>query len=275
VPLTVSPLLRRSLRASAALASQPRETADRVHERMAARLERRSPAEPPPAVTENAPERLHDALGAPWPCPTLGEFDRVWDAAMQRLRDRGLDVGRGAFCGWDNGDPGLARTAWCLTRHLRPSTVVETGVARGLTTRVVLEALQRHGAGGLWSVDLPPLTEHARRGEVGAAVPPELRARWTLLVGSSRRVLPVLTRMLGHVDLFLHDSLHTTRNVRFELDAVWPTLTRSGAVLADDVEKNRAFAAFAAAHPEATALVFAADDGAALFGCLLKPGARR
>ena len=53
---------------------------------------------------------------------------------------------------------------------------------------------------------------------------------------------------LGEVDLFVHDSMHTTRNVRFELDLVWPALTPNGVVLIDDVERNAATGQFLAAH---------------------------
>ncbi len=41
------------------------------------------------------------------------------------------------------------------------------------------------------------------------------------------------------MDLFLHDSLHTTRNMRREFETVWPSLRAGGLLLADDVERNR------------------------------------
>lgn len=79
-------------------------------------------------------------------------------------------MSRGAFGGWDDGDARLGRLAWCLTRHLRPEFVVETGVARGLTTRVILEAMDRNGRGRLWSIDLPPLIAQELWEETAAAV---------------------------------------------------------------------------------------------------------
>ena len=39
----------------------------------------------------------------------------------------------------------------------------------------------------------------------------------------------------------MHDSLHTHRNMRREFDTVWPHLREGGLLLADDVERNRAF----------------------------------
>jgi predicted O-methyltransferase YrrM len=148
--------------------------------------------------------------------------------------------------------------------------VLETGVARGLTTRAILEALERNGTGHLWSVDLPPLLEHDLSDETGAAVPARLYDRWTLVRGSSRRVLPELIADLGQIDLFVHDSMHTTRNLRFELERIWPALRSGGAALIDDVEKNAATAQFLQAHPPTPTVICAADDGKVLIGCLFK-----
>jgi len=46
------------------------------------------------------------------------------------------------------------------------------------------------------------------------------------------------------VDIFVHDSLHTYRNMRFEFETVWPSLTHSGVVISDDIAMNRAFEDF-------------------------------
>jgi hypothetical protein len=209
-------------------------------------------------------------MDLPWPCWDCEEFDAVWSRVFAALRRHGLEVGRGAYGGWDDGDPGLARLAWCATRHLRPEFVVETGVGRGVTTRVLLEGLERNGTGRLWSIDLPPLLHQELTGQIGAGVPEDGRGRWTLLRGSSRRFLPGLVGGLPRVDLFLHDSSHTARNLAFELDQVWPKLSEHAAVLVDDVHRNRAFGSFSRAHPEFASAVCVADDGDALFGWLLR-----
>jgi predicted O-methyltransferase YrrM len=189
---------------------------------------------------------------------------------LSDLRARGLQAGRGAFGGWDDGDVRLGRLAWYLTRQLRPEFVVETGVARGLTTRIILEAVERNGGGQLWSIDLPPLIAKELSTETAAAVPSSLRRRWTLLTGSSRRRLPELVRRLPRVDLFMHDSMHTTRNVNFELNCVWPSLRPGGAALLDDVERNRATGDFIRSHEDTEGMVCQAEDGKALIAVLLK-----
>src|SRR5271156_5195455 len=99
---------------------------------------------------------MHDLLGLTWPCNFSSEFWALWPEVLERLKARGIRVGPSSFKQWNDGDPGLVRAIWCLIRHLRPNHVVETGVARGFTSRFILEALERNGSGHLWSIDLPP-----------------------------------------------------------------------------------------------------------------------
>src|SRR5215213_3625110 len=134
----------------------------------------------------------------------------------------------------------LARLCYVLCRLIEPSVVIETGVAYGVSSAFILMALEENGRGTLHSVDLPPLRREYER-FWGIAVPEALRGRWELHRGSSARVLPRLLDETGTVDLFAHDSLHTYRNMRREFDTVWPHLRNGGVILADDVERNRAF----------------------------------
>jgi len=218
--------------------------------------------------------RLHELIGAAWPCPQTESFDRTWEAALHELARRGLVVGREAFGGWDDGDRGLARALWCLVHHLEPEHVVETGVGRGLTSRIVLEGLEENGKGHLWSVDLPPPLSPSLRRETGAAVPERLRPRWTYVRGTSRRRLPQIVAEIGSIDLFIHDSMHTTRNVEFELEQVWPALCRGGAMLVDDIEMNRGFELFVERHGEGLRrLIATSDDGVRRFGLIERPNA--
>lgn len=137
-------------------------------------------------------------------------------------------------------DSMLARASYLACRLAKPEVAVETGVAYGVSSAFILAAMEENGHGELHSVDLPPLRRDAETFH-GLAVPDSLTRRWTLHRGSSRRVLPGLLENLGEIDLFLHDSLHTKRNMLFEFEAVWPALRPGGVILADDVERNAAF----------------------------------
>jgi hypothetical protein len=213
----------------------------------------------PYSEDENWEQALHELLGAPWPCPQTSEFLARWTEATEPLTSAGMNFGRGAFAGWGDGDPSLARAVWCITRHLKPATIVETGVARGITTRFILEALAANGAGHLWSVDLPPLGRPELRGQIGVAVPGELRSRWSYVEGSSRRRLPGLLDELDQVDLFVHDSRHSKRNLLYELELARTAVRSGGFLVADDVDLNCGLHQYRADHLEDTVLICPAE----------------
>jgi predicted O-methyltransferase YrrM len=174
--------------------------------------------------------RVTDVLDEP-------ALDEMEESTRQLLEDvRGEDP----FSLRWAADSLLARCCYLVCRLLEPDVVAETGVAYGVSSAFILRALKENGRGVLHSVDLPPLRREYER-FWGMAVSESLRNRWRLHRGASTRVLPRLLEELETVDLFVHDSLHTYRNMRREFEAIWPRLRSGGALLADDVERNRAF----------------------------------
>jgi predicted O-methyltransferase YrrM len=139
-----------------------------------------------------------------------------------------------------NGDTLLAQLCYGVVRAMRPKTVAETGVCYGVTSAHLLAALGGNGEGHLYSIDLPPLGKN-NDDYVGWLVPDELRKRWTLRRGTSRRLLRPMLKELGNIDLFVHDSLHTYNNMKMEFESVWPHLPPGGVLIADDIEGNAAF----------------------------------
>jgi predicted O-methyltransferase YrrM len=183
-------------------------------------------------VLRDVEERFGPAAESVLEEPALREVEEDTRRLLKNIRERDPFNPRWAA------DSVLARCCYLMCRLLEPDVVVETGVAYGVSSAFVLRALEENGRGVLHSVDLPPL----RRGYEkfwGIAVNKALRGRWKLHRGSSARVLPRLLE--GAVDLFVHDSLHTYRNMRREFEAVWPHLRTGSVILADDVERNRAF----------------------------------
>ena len=166
--------------------------------------------------------------------PALAEVEQNTRRLLGEIRDKDPFSPRWAA------DSLLARCCYLVCRLLEPAVVVETGVAYGVSSAFILKALEENGRGVLHSVDLPPLRRKYNE-FWGIAAHEALRSRWTIHRGSSRRVLPELLEGVGKVDLFLHDSLHTRRNMRREFGVVWPRLRARGVILADDVERNRAF----------------------------------
>ncbi|HEY2915229.1 MAG TPA: class I SAM-dependent methyltransferase [Candidatus Angelobacter sp.] len=148
---------------------------------------------------------------------------------------------RPASASMHDADAGLADFCYVICRALRPRVVVETGVGSGVTTSFILQALAANGEGRLWSIDLPPIGVEQF---AGSFVPQPLRSHWTLLRGRSRDLLPRLLSDLPAPDVFLHDSLHTTRNMTFEFNAAWQKMNPGGVLLSDDIHMGKAFARF-------------------------------
>lgn len=226
------------------------------------------------AVVEDWAPVLHEAIDASWPCRQSEQFGAMWDATIAGLAAAGIRAGLASYRGWNDGDRAQAEAIWCLVAHLRPATAVETGVAHGLTSRVILEGLRRNGTGQLWSIDLPAV-DPALHYEIGAAVPEDLRSRWTYVAGTSRRRLPELVRGLRRVDLFVHDSLHTARNVSFELDTVWPTLPSGGVAVVDDIDRSLGFSRFTGRAAPVTWIAARHVVGDGLWGTAIKAPASR
>jgi hypothetical protein len=144
-----------------------------------------------------------------------------------------------------DGGAALAEMLWTIVRHQRPAVVVETGVARGVSSAFILDAMTRNRHGHLWSIDLPPMSA-GWGDQTGVAVLPETRVRWSYVRGASRRMLPKVLAGVPGVDLFVHDGLHTSENMLFEMRAVWPRLVPKGFLVSDDADDNDAVVQFSA-----------------------------
>lgn len=207
-------------------------------------------------------QHVHEALGAPWPCDQVSRVDPIWKDLSRSLEGAPLGSGHDV-------NMAMARALWCLVRHKKPERIIETGVARGIGTRFILEALEANGAGHLWSIDLPPIVTGWHTSSI-AAVPQHLRSRWTFLRGASRRRLPALLRSIPNIDIFVHDSLHTDTNMRFEFASAWPALRPSGVLVSDDIWCNRSFTDFVSEQKAQSVLVRESSESAKAFGIAFK-----
>ncbi len=121
---------------------------------------------------------------------------------------------------------------YLLVRAARPRRVVETGVLYGASSAHILAALAQNGSGELHSIELG---RDPREPSHDHFVPGELRHHWRLILGDSRRELPLLLQQRAPIDMFYHDSLHTFDHMTWEFATALPHLTRSGILASDDV----------------------------------------
>jgi hypothetical protein len=215
-------------------------------------------------------ERLHSLLGAAWPCPQGCRLDGIMADIGELLAAKGLRSGRGSYAYYSDADGSLCRAVWCVVVHTRPEVVIETGVAHGVTSRIVLEALRQNDLGQLWSVDLPFPFDHRLHAETGAAVTDACRPRWSYVEGSSRQKLRPVVTEVGHVEMFIHDSLHTTRNTLFEMEQAASAMPVRGVMLVDDIDSHEGFTTFARRHPEYQTIICPSADKVGMFGIAVR-----
>jgi len=202
---------------------------------------------------------------------------RLYRSIEAALIARGIRPGPESYSMFNDGDQAFVQAIWSLIRKLNATRIVETGVAHGVTTRFILEALA--GRGQLWSIDLPPTAAPELHRDIGAAVGIWPAEQWSLILGPSRRRLPRLLAAVAPIDIFVHDSQHSEYNMLFEMTRAWDALRPGGALVVDDVDLNWAFEDFSRTV-NARKLIAEAEpirpdtrrfNQKGLFGILIKP----
>lgn len=166
------------------------------------------------------------------------EFLALMNERHEHIRTAGIGTGTSDWIDCE--------TVYLVTRALKPSVVVETGIQFGATSAYILLALDQNGAGQLHSIDLP-WPGLAGVGEplgIGYLAPEWLRHRWHVILGDSTEHLPKLLADLGRIDMFNHDSLHTYKFMTWEYRTVWPYLRPGGVLASHDIRRHNAFQDF-------------------------------
>jgi len=129
---------------------------------------------------------------------------------------------------------------YILCKETKPNHVIETGVAYGQSSMYILQALEENKKGSLHSIDAV-FSPWQTKEMIGAVIPSNLKKNWHFNFGSAADKLNNIMTSLGSVDIFLHDSLHTYKNMMFEFETAWPYITNGGFLISDDIGDNNAF----------------------------------
>lgn len=185
---------------------------------------------------EVAPTAFLEALG--WPADEVAKVADEFDAVMTRL-DEQYAVTTTVFPPRWGVEVGTGVTLYGLVRLLKPTNVVETGVADGRSSFLILAALDANEKGTLHSFDVNPKVGNLARGH----------ERWNLTVSEladARTNFAAAIDALETVDLFLHDSDHDYPNQMFEYETAWPKVPEGGVLASDDTDLTKAYVDFAA-----------------------------
>ena len=170
--------------------------------------------------------------------PSRGAIDEEYGEADRALRARyRSDLPFPVVTAFVTGE---SRLLYQLVRRTHARNVMESGVANGHSSFLLLDALRRNGEGRLTSIDIER--------SAGALVPAESRARWDLHILPARRraaAFAAIVASRGTLDLFLHDSDHSYDWQMHEFRTVWDRLTPNGWLVADDIDWSWAFLDFA------------------------------
>ena len=123
---------------------------------------------------------------------------------------------------------------------MKPKNIIETGVAYGISSAYILQALEDNKFGTLYSIDSifrPWQTKEM----IGSIIPKELRVRWQLVIGKSTEKLENILMKINDLDIFIHDSSHTYENMMFEFNIIIKNIKKNGMIISDDVINNDAF----------------------------------
>jgi hypothetical protein len=127
---------------------------------------------------------------------------------------------------------GLASFLYAYVIAYRPKVIVETGVANGITTNVIMSAIEQVG-GTLHSIDVDPRTQNVYSG------PGDWR--FHTLAGNLEEELRCQSNEIGAVDLWIHDSDHGFLWQTFEYELAGMRLADNGVLVSDDIDSSTAW----------------------------------
>ena len=183
----------------------------------------------------------------------LGGYDKsdltklyeIGNYIYSQLRDQ---CGENLQNSW--GMQGTHGILYYVVRKYKPDLFIETGVAHGYSSMVILSAMEKNDKGSLISVELSQYFDicHKQK-KVGWIVPDRLINRWEIKYGKSSEVLPTIKE---EIDIFYHDSDHSESNMLFEFRWAAEQIRKDGIIISDDIDRNKSWKIF---HKENSNLV--------------------
>lgn len=138
-----------------------------------------------------------------------------------------------------NAEQNLFSLLYSLVCAKNPNLVVETGVANGISTNAIMNALEHSkNSGALHSFDVLSETSKAYKGN----------GNWQFHLLSAVKThthLKNKIQSLPKLDIWLHDSNHGYRWQKFEYLLAMRSLKKGGLLISDDIDASPAWAELA------------------------------
>jgi predicted O-methyltransferase YrrM len=178
-------------------------------------------------------EAIRLIRGAPMPESVKDKYKDVFTHAEAFARE----------CPVEMGGPGDLDLLYWVAEHLKAQRIVETGVAYGWSSLVLLLSLANRRDGCLISTDKPYVNRNNDE-YVGCVVPALLRSFWEIVRGADRDVLPKVLERSGPIDMCHYDSDKSYEGRMWTYHRLWKSLRSGGCFISDDIGDNIAFKDF-------------------------------
>ncbi len=143
------------------------------------------------------------------------------------------------------GGPGDLKLLYHAVRSTKAKIIIETGVAYGWSSLVILYAISLNGCGTLTSIDMP-YPKMGNENFVGVVVPERLKKKWSLIREPDRNgIVKAIQKVNGEIDLCHYDSDKSWWGRAYAYPLLWNALKPGGLFISDDIQDNMYFANFA------------------------------
>ena len=142
---------------------------------------------------------------------------------------------------YDLGGGGCYSLIYFYTRLLKPSVVIETGVAAGWSSYSFLKAMEINKKGSLYSSDYPYLKIPNPKSFIGILVPNELKKRWNVLIEGDKKNIPKILENLDKIDIFHYDSDKSYSGRNFTYNMIKGKFSDKSILIMDDIQDNSFF----------------------------------
>ena len=160
-----------------------------------------------------------------------------------------------------NAEENLFVLLYSLIRSNKSKFVVETGVANGITTNAIMNALQQASKDGeLHSFDVLPEARNAYSG------PGNWNFHLLPTKNTARKIKGIVSKF-SKVDIWVHDSDHGYRWQKFEYLLALASLSDNGILISDDIDASSAWGELAKTHFRKSFIIF---DSRKFIGIALK-----
>lgn len=153
-------------------------------------------------------------------------------------------------CPVEMGGEGATSFLYHIVKNGACKNIIETGVAYGWSSLVILMAIKENGTGKLISNDMPYIKMN-NEDYVGTIVPDSLKKNWDLQRAPDIKGIPkALKKFNNKIDLCHYDSDKSYTGRMFAYPLLWEALEPGGFFISDDIQDNVAFKEFAESKQE-------------------------